>query len=140
MRTNQIDCVVLTAFESEFTFLRNVFGFAGFRIYHADTLEEAEFLLITTGATVLLTDITAVDCSWRTALEALADRHPLVAAIVIADSVDRPHLADAFRRGACGIVWKPIQFDVVTDLIRAAHQASVDRRSLRDRSGVAACH
>lgn len=38
------DCVLLTAFDSEFDFLKNVCGRVGIRMHHANTLEQADFL------------------------------------------------------------------------------------------------
>ena len=100
-----INCVVLTSFRSEFTFLRNVFGRTGIRMHHAESLDQADFLLTVTESTVLLSDVMLVDGFWQRALSVLGDSHPLVTMLVIADPVDRPFLRDLFNRGACGIVW-----------------------------------
>src|SRR5579862_3938897 len=40
-----VDCVVLTSFLSEIAFLRNVCKVSGIRIRHAESLDEADFLL-----------------------------------------------------------------------------------------------
>jgi DNA-binding NtrC family response regulator len=127
-----IDCVVLTSFSSEFTFLRNVFGRAGIRMHHAESLDQADFLLTVTESTVLLSDVIFVDGFWQRALSMLGDSHPLVTMLVIADPVDRPFLRDLFKRGACGIVWKPFQFEEVKRLIRIVHEASRERRALHE--------
>jgi len=127
-----INCVVLTSFRSEFTFLRNVFGRTGIRMHHAESLDQANFLLTVTESTVLLSDVIFVDGFWQHALSVLGDNHPLVTMLVIADPVDRPFLRDLFNRGACGIVWKPFQFEEVRRLIRVVHEASKERRALQE--------
>lgn len=137
-RTTHIDCVILTAFDSTFTFLRNTWALAGVRAHHASSLEQADFLLLATEATVLLSDIAIVDCSWRSALDMLAGYHSLVTMLVMADPADRPYLNDAFKLGVFGIVWKPIQFDAVIRLIGTAHQACRDRHVLRQQYGQSA--
>jgi DNA-binding NtrC family response regulator len=126
-----IDCVVLTSFHSEFAFLQNVFGRTGIRMRHAESLDQADFLLTVTESTVLLSDVIFVDGFWQRALSVLGDNHPLVTVLVIADPVDRPFLKDLFNRGARGIVRKPFQFEEVRRLIRVAHEASKERRSLQ---------
>jgi DNA-binding NarL/FixJ family response regulator len=132
LRTIHIECVVLTAFDSVFTFLRNTWALVGIWTHHAKTLEQADFLLLATEATVLLSDIAIVDSSWRSAVKMIGDHHPLVTMLVVADPVDCRFLEDAFMLGVCGIVWKPIQFQTATKLLRKAHQASLDLRLLRE--------
>lgn len=132
MRTLHIDCVILSAFDSVFTFMRNIWALAGIRTHHAKTLEQADFLLLATDATVLLSDIATGECSWRSALQMIGDHHPVVTMLVIADPLDAPFLEDAPGLGVCGIIWKPIQFDSATKLTRIAHQASLDRRLSRE--------
>jgi DNA-binding NarL/FixJ family response regulator len=82
--------------------------------------------------TVLLSDVIFLDGSWLDALQMLADLHPLVAALVVADPVDHPFLKGAYSRGACGVIWKPIDLSEAIHLIRAAHEASIDRASVRE--------
>lgn len=132
MRTIHIDCVILTSFDSVFTSLRNIWSLAGIRTHHAKGLEQADFLLLATGATVLLSDIATEDCSWRSAVSMVGDHHPLVAMLLMADPCDRQFLDDVPTFGVCGIIWKPIEFDSATKLMRMAHQASLDRRSVRE--------
>jgi DNA-binding NtrC family response regulator len=127
-----IDCVVLSSFRSEFTFLQNVYRLTGIRMRHAESLDEADFLLTVTESTVLLADIVFADGSWQSALSLLRERHPLVTMLVVADPVDSPFLRDLYDRGACGVIWKPFDFDAVRMLIRAVHEASKERRALRE--------
>ena len=132
MAESSIQCVLLTSFDAEFSFLRSVLRFAGIRVNRAESLEEADFLLMVTGATVLLSDVAMAGCSWRCAMERVRDFHPLVAMLLIADPVDEPFIQDAFTLGACGVLWKPIPFDGAAKLIRVAHEASRERAILRE--------
>ena len=93
----------------------------------AETLEEADFYLTVTGATVLLTDVTFLDGTWRDALRMASETHPRAAAIVVAEAVDYSLLSDAYDRGACGLLWKPVNFLEAIDLIRTLNQAACDR-------------
>jgi DNA-binding NtrC family response regulator len=125
-----IDCVVLSSFEGECSFLRNVFRTAGIRVHHAESVIEADFLLTVTGSTVLLSDVIFEGGYWQGALGLLTKGHPLVTMLVIADPVDRPFLGDVFVRGACGVIWKPFEFESVTRQLLTAHEASKERRAL----------
>lgn len=125
-----IDCVVLSSFESECSFLQNVFRTSGIRVHHAESLDQADFLLTVTGSTVLLSDVIFEGGYWHGALGLLRKSHPVVTMLVIADPVDRPFLADIFSQGACGVIWKPFQFESVMKQIRAVHEASKERRAL----------
>jgi len=129
-----IDCVVLSSFEGESSFLRNVFRTAGIRVHHATSISEADFLLTVTRSTVLLSDVIFSGGYWQTALDLLSRGHPFVTMLVIADPVDREFLEDIYSRGACGVIWKPFQFHSVTQLLRAAHEASRERRALLEES------
>jgi DNA-binding NtrC family response regulator len=133
---SRIDVVLLTAFDDEFTFLRNILGCAGMRVYRADCIERADFLLLVTEASILLSDVALVDCSWRCALRLIRERYPFVSPIVIADPIDHPFLCDAFTLGSCGVLWKPIEFDLATRMIWAAREASVERRLLREEARI----
>jgi DNA-binding NarL/FixJ family response regulator len=128
--TSSVECVVFTPSYSEFSFLKNICGCVGIRMHHASTVEQTDFLLIATEASVVVFDAALPDCTWRCAVRLIADHHPLVAMLVIADTVERPLLQDAFSLGVCGVIWKPIQLDTVSNLIRTAHQAWEDRRWL----------
>ena len=125
-----IDCVVLSSFESEISFLRNVFRTSGIRVHHAASLDEADFLLTVTGSTVLLSDVIFDGGYWQGALALLVKSHPLVAMLVIAEPVDRPYVEDVFAQGACGVIWKPFEFAPVMRTIRVVHEASKERRAL----------
>jgi DNA-binding NtrC family response regulator len=125
-----IECVVLTSFHSEFTFLKNVFRYARIQMHHADSLDNADFLLTVTGSTVLMADVLFADGDWESALRMLSQNHPLKAMLVIAERLDRPYLQNVFDRGACGVLWKPFDFETVRKSIRAVHEASLERSAL----------
>lgn len=127
-----INCVVLSSFRSEFTFLQNVLRLTGIRMHHAESLDEADFLLTVTESTVLLVDVVFADGSWQNALNLLSNRYPLVTMLVLADPVDRPFLRDLFSLGACGIIWKPFDFHMARRLIRAVHEASRERQAWQE--------
>jgi DNA-binding NarL/FixJ family response regulator len=125
-----IDCVVLTCFATEFSFLALVLQYSYIRLHRAETVDQADFLLLATGATSFLTDVTFLDGTWCDALRICAENHPLVASVIVADPVDHPYLGDAYARGACGVLWKPVDLVAATEMIRALHQAAVDRKVL----------
>ena len=127
----RIDCVVLSSSRSEFTFLRNVFG-PTIRMHHAESVDQTDFLLTVTESTVLLSDTVFASGSWHTALSLLSDHHRAVTMIVIADPADQPSLGDLYSRSACGVLWKPFQYEAVRRLVRAAHEASWERRVLQE--------
>jgi FixJ family two-component response regulator len=101
-------------------------------MHYAESVDGTDFLATVTDRTVLLADVMFVDGFWQRALSVLGDSHPLVTMLVIADPVDWPFLRDLFKRGACGIVWKPFQFEEVRRLIRVVHEASKARRALQE--------
>jgi len=101
-------------------------------MHHAECLDQADFLLTVTESTVLLSDVVFEGGSWQSALRLLRDSHPLVTMLVIADSVDWPFLRDLFDRGACGVIWKPFEFEAVRRLIRTVHEASKERRAWQE--------
>ena len=131
-RGDGIDCVFLTCFRSEFSILATVLQYSRIRLHRAETLAEADFLLTVTGSTVLVSDILFLDGAWQDALEMAADLHPLIACLLAAEPVDGPCLAEAGSRGACAILWKPIDFIGAIDRIRTADQAARDRALLVD--------
>jgi DNA-binding NtrC family response regulator len=119
--------VFLTCFDSDFHFFANVLLGSGIRMHRAETLEQADFLLTVTGGTVLLTDVSFLDGFWDEAVDMLAQFHPLVAFLVVADEVDRQFVSAAPNRGACGVLWKPLEWGRVCRFIRAAHEATEER-------------
>ena len=123
----RIECVYLTCFRSEFSFLATTLNYSRVRMLRAESLDEADFLLTVTGATAFLSDTTFLDGTWRDALDMAAEFHPLAASLIVADPVDWQFLSDAYTRGACGVLWKPVDFIQALERIRAADQAARDR-------------
>ena len=134
-RPERIECVFLTCFRSDYSFLATVLQYSGIRMHRADTLHEADFLLTVTGGTALLSDVTFPDGTWRDALAMVAEVHPLTPALVVAEPVDSQFLPDVYRRGACGVLWKPIDFIQALGMIRTADQAARDRAFFRGEAG-----
>jgi DNA-binding NtrC family response regulator len=102
-------------------------GQSGIRLHRAETVEQADFLLLATGATVLLSDTAFLDGSWESALAMVRDAHPLVAVLVCADAVDRDFVALAPKCGALGIHWKPLELARLREAIWGAHEVSLER-------------
>jgi DNA-binding NtrC family response regulator len=125
-----VDCVFLTCFASEFSFLSLVLKYSYIRLHRAETVEQADFLLLATGATALLTDVICLDGTWCDALRMCAENHPLVASVIVADPADHPFLREAYSRGACGVLWKPVDLMAAIEMIRTVNQAAVDRKVL----------
>ena len=122
-----VNCVVLISLRSEFSFLRNIFGLAGLRMHHRKCLQEADFLLTVTYSTVLLSDVRFDGGSWQNAALLLKERHPLVPLLVIADRAEWRYLMDLYDRGACGVIWKPFDFQTTRKQIRTLHEAFKER-------------
>src|SRR5215475_6747606 len=126
--TQTIDCVYLTCFRPDFRFLATVLQYSRIRLHRAESLDEADFLLTATGATVFLSDVTFPDGSWRDAVNMLREVHPLVAALIVADPIDWPHLSDAYTRGVCDVIWRPVDLTQAGKRIRVADQATRERQ------------
>lgn len=126
-RQGPIECVFLTCFRPEFASLATVLQYSGVRLARAESVDEADFLLTVTGATVLVSDVTFPDGTWRDTLHMSAEIHPLVAPAIAADPVDWPFLADAYDRGACDVLWKPIHFLQAIHTIESLDQAARER-------------
>ena len=125
-----IDCVYLTCFRHEFSVLASVLCYSSIRLHRAETLEQADFLLTVTGGTVLLSDVAFLDGTWRDALRVIPQTHPMVSVLVVAEPVDWPALVDAYALGACGAVWKPLEFSKTADSIRTVDEAARERALL----------
>ena len=127
-RCGGVDCIFLSRFDQNGLFLASVLGQGGIRLHRADTVEIADFLLLATHGTVLVTDTTFLGGSWEDALAMTAQVHPLVATLICADLVDREFIAGARERGVLDVLWRPIELNRLRASIRTAHQASVERR------------
>jgi hypothetical protein len=91
------------------------------------TVEEADFLLTVTEATVLLSDTLVLDGCWDS-LRMCASFHPSVTTFLIANPAQRDYLSQASELGAAGIQWRPLDISYSRKLIQLAHEAAVLRR------------
>jgi DNA-binding NtrC family response regulator len=123
-----VDCVFLSCFDHNVLFLASMLGQGGIRLHRAHTVEMADFLLLATHGTVLVTDTTFLDGSWEDALAMTAQVHPLVTTLICADLVDREFMASAQERGAFDVLWRPIELERLRPSIRTAHEVTVERR------------
>jgi DNA-binding NarL/FixJ family response regulator len=124
---DDIQTVFLTCFRSEFTLAATVLRYSAIGMHRAETLTEADFLLTVTAGTVLLCDVMFLDGFYQDAIRMSTNIHPFVTSLIVADDIDQPLIADAYRRGALGVLWKPMDFVKAIDLIRTADQATRDR-------------
>jgi DNA-binding NtrC family response regulator len=104
-------------------------------VHCAQTLEMADFLLLASGATVLVVDTNFLDGSWRDALEMMRGVHPVVATVICAEPADRDCLACAKELGALDVLRRPIGLERLRSSIRGAHEVTVERMGwLREKS------
>jgi len=127
-RCSGVDCVFLSCFDHNALFLASMLGQGGIRLHRAHTLEMADFLLLATRGTALVTDTTFLDGSWEDALAMVGQAHPLVATLICADLVDREFVARALERGAFNVLFRPIELDRLRTSIRSAHEVTFERR------------
>lgn len=126
----RLHCVFITCFSHDIEFFQRMLSYSEIRIHRAETLDEADFLLTVTGSKVLISDPVFLDGSWVDALEMLSYVHPRSSFVVAADSVDLRFVDDAVDRGACAVLWKPLDLTQLMRLIRTVHEAALERCSL----------
>ena len=122
-----IDCVFLSSFENDVRFATNVLATAGICLHHAGSTDEADFLLIATAATVLISDVTYVYGTWKDTLQMLRETHPLVAAVLCADDGDGEIASRAVHCGFINVCRKPLVISTLTAAIRKAHDVTFER-------------
>jgi DNA-binding NtrC family response regulator len=122
-----VDCVVLSCFEHEGEFFASLLGQARIHLHRASTLEMADFLLMATQATVLISDPAFLDGSWRDVLAMTARFHPSVATLICADPVDRERIAAAGDAGVLDVLWRPVEIDTLRASIWKAHEVALER-------------
>ena len=125
-------CVFITCFSHDFKFFQRMLSYSEIRLHRAETVDEADFLLTVTGSKVLISDSVFLDGSWVDALEMLSCVHPRSSFVVAADSVDVGFVGDAVDRGACAVLWKPLDWAQLMRLIRTVHEAALERRNLNE--------
>jgi DNA-binding NtrC family response regulator len=135
-----IEAVFLTCFRTEFSLLATVLQYSRIRAHRAETLEEADFLLTASGGTVLVSDLTFLDGTWRDALGMAADTHPLTGCLLLAERTDCPAAGELYKLGGCGALLKPVDCMEAIRLIRTVDQAARDRRYLWSQHSVTALH
>ena len=122
-----MDCVFLSCFDHDVRCFASILGPSRIRVHGARTLEMADFLLLATSGTVLVTDTRFADGDWRDALAMTRRVHPPVAPIICADTEDRGLLDRATDRGALEVLWRPIEIEQLRAGIRAAHEVALER-------------
>jgi len=123
----RLHCVFITCFRHDFEFYQHLLTYSDIRLHRAETLDEADFLLTVTGSKVLISDTVFLDGSWEDALDMLSCFHSRSSFLVAADPLDERFVADAINRGACGILWKPLDLVELMRLIRTVHDAALER-------------
>ena len=99
------------------------------RIHSADTLERAEFLLIVTGATVVLSDALFLDGSWEEAANLVERLHPRVGLVVVLPAEDSIARAEASSGRLRAVIEKPLRMGALRVAIQAAHKCALKRIS-----------
>ncbi len=115
-----LDCVFLTSSEPQLQAVSRLLPRNGVRIHHAAILEQAEFLLGVTRATVLLTDAEFLDGTWEDAISMLKS-HPQVALVVTSAQADERLWIDALERGAYDLIVQPFAGEEVRRILENAH-------------------
>jgi hypothetical protein len=126
-----VQCVFLTCREYEFQVMAGLLLSAGIRMYRAETLEVADFLLTVTEATALLTDTLFLDGTWEDAASMVANVHPSAALVIMTARSDRQFWAAAHSRGAYELVARPYW---LAEVRRAIHGADASSKLLRARA------
>ncbi len=126
-RSRGVGCVFLSCFDQSVRFFASMLSLEDIQIYSASTVEMADFLLLATGGTVLVSDTTFLDGSWEDALAMIQTHHSGVATLICADPIDRQFVASATERGAFEVLWRPIELPRLRSSILAAHERAVER-------------
>ena len=124
-----IDCVFLTCFEGEVEVLAWLLRSSGIRIHFADTLEKAEFLLIVTNATVLLSDSLFLDGSWRDAAAMLDHFFPGVQLVLVLAADDRAARAQAHENAVQDLLYRPLRVNLLRRAIEEGHRSAAERQA-----------
>ena len=123
---SNIHAAFLTCFGYDFELYAGLLYHSQIRLHRAETLDQADFLLSVTPATVLLSDTLFLDGTWQDALELVHQVHPRVRFLVVADPVDRGFVAGALSRGACDVLWKPLDLTKLRRTINTVHEATLE--------------
>ena len=126
--SGSIDCVVLSCFAHEVQFLAAIVGQAHIRLHRCETLRDADFFLLATGGTVLLTDTRFLDGCWQDALRLMEQTYPLVPTLLFADVTDREAITTAKGEGVFEVLMRRGSLDRFREVIAAAHEVATERR------------
>jgi DNA-binding NtrC family response regulator len=116
----RVKCVYLTAAESEFRAAATILRSTRISLHHAATLEQAEFQLMRTKATVLMTEPQFTEGAWEDALEMLSYAYPRVALVLSADHADDRLWISALERGAFDVISKPFEREELRRILENA--------------------
>jgi DNA-binding NtrC family response regulator len=132
-----IDCVFLTSFDAEFAVFASLLRSCGIRMHRADTIEQADFLLTVTEASVLLSDAFFLEGTWDDAAYMLAVAHPSVALVVVVEEMDGAFRMEALNRGVYDLVSRPLLMSKLRQVIWAARHTAREgvARRFRDCTG-----
>ena len=121
MRSHPTDLVFLTPYPLDAETLSRLLAPTSLRIHHASTLAQAETLLITTPARVLVTETIFSDGNWEDVVEVLAERHPHVVVVVTAVHADERLWAETINRGAYDLIPRPFYAPELCRILESAH-------------------
>lgn len=127
-RTTGIDCIFLTCLDDDFDLFKGLLRVSGIRMHRANTVEEADFLLTVTEATVLITDTLFLDGTWNIAAGMISSFHPSVSLLITAEECDRDSVAGRPAGAIHDLVARPMRLTQLRQAIQSAHRATEGRR------------
>jgi hypothetical protein len=121
-----IECVFLTSSHADVAAVARLVSASGIRIHHARTLEQADFMLLVSGAKVLLADAGA---AWSEAQDMLARVHPGTELVLaVAD------WSESWADAAYEVVQKPFGAEELKRTLTNAHAVARARSARRRRA------
>lgn len=124
-----IHCVYLTCFAEAAEVWAVLLRSSGVFIHFADTLEKAEFLLIVTNATVLLSDALFLDATWLDAASMVENIFPGVALVLVLEEGDYRARQHASENYAGQYILKPLRITTLHRGIEAGHKLAMERHA-----------
>ena len=125
-RETGIRCVFLTCFDADFRIFAQLLRFGGIRMYRADTIGEADFLLTVTESRVFLCDTVFLDGTCVLAAEMIRTVHPTVGFVLVSADADDACWDEALRLSIL-TVRRPLRMDELRHAIRRAHEITEER-------------
>ncbi len=114
-----VDSVFLTCFEYDFEVYAGLLATIGVRVRRAATLDDADFLLAVTDASILLCDAAFPGGTWDLAAGMLAAVHPGVRLIVVANEMDRRFWATELERVRPPVISRPLRWHELRGAMQA---------------------